>query len=144
MLKPNLNKLFSISFNEWLNENEDVSEWIEINRYKGSDGGYYIDYALKGNRRNGLLTVEVDSKNGYRVRNIFVSKSMQRQGCAINGYDMLNNLSIKDGGKPLRSSEIGYNKESSVTSLSPESEGVWKKLISIGKARQDGDHYVFI
>lgn len=117
--------------------------WEMVKQYKGSDGGNYADYALGGKRNDGSLTVELDKKNGYRVRNVFVGDNLLRQGNATAAYEQLNTESITKTGKPLRSSEIGYEKRTGVTTMSPDAEALWESFVSKGKAQKVGDHYEF-
>jgi hypothetical protein len=116
--------------------------WAQSRSYKGSDGGKYADYALGGDKKSGSITVELDKKNGYRVRNIFVDPTLQRKGNATAAYDMLNAESIAKTGKPLRSSDIGY--EQGRTTMTPEAQAVWDSLVAKGKASKVGSHYEYV
>lgn len=120
------------------------AKWEMTQEYKGSDGGAYRDYHLNNNPRDGILTVELDTENGYRIRNVFVDESLQRKGTATLAYEMLNRESIKNTGKPLRSSEAGHARKSGPTSETPEAVALWESLVQKGEAERVGDHYQFI
>lgn len=120
------------------------AKWEMTQEYKGSDGGAYRDYHLNNNPRDGILTVELDMENGYRIRNVFVDESLQRKGIATLAYEMLNRESIKSTGKPLRSSEVGHARKSGPTSGTPEAVALWESLVEKGEAERVGDHYQFI
>lgn len=122
----------------------EIEPWQMMRKYKGSDGGQYADYSIGGNRNSGMVTLEMDKKRGYRIRNIYVSNDLQRKGYASAAYDQLNSESISKTGKPLRSSEIGYEKNSGVTTMSPDAQALWESLLSKGKARKVGDYYEFV
>jgi len=118
------------------------NSWEMVRKYKGSDGGVYADYIL-GDRKNGFATIELDKKNGYRVRNIFVDNPLQRKGYATDYYNLMNRESLKKTGHPLRSSEIGYEKKTSVTSMSKNAQAMWNKFVMDDKAIRSGDHYEY-
>lgn len=109
--------------------------------------GKFSEYALDNSQRKGKLTVE-KSKLGWRIRNIFVDdgvfgENLRRKGIATEAYRNLNEQSLLDTGKPLRSSDIGCARKNSVTTLSDNGEAVWRKLVANGEAEKVGDHYQF-
>lgn len=118
--------------------------WANVRTYKGDGGKSYQELALGGDRSLGMVTVELDKKAGYRVRNIYVDSSVQRKGYATGAYEQLNRESMAATGKPLRSSNIGYAKKSDPTSLSEEGVKLWESLASQGKAQKVGTHYEFL
>ncbi len=118
--------------------------WKEEREYKGDGGMTYADLALNGNKRNGLITVEKDPDKGWRVRNIFVDEKLGRKGLATAGYEALNEESLYNTGKPLRSSEIGYEKKDSKTTMSEDAVKLWESLVDEGKAIKQGNHYKFV
>jgi hypothetical protein len=114
--------------------------WKLIKKYIDADGCKYVDYYLNGSHNDGIATIELNNKLGYRFRNIWVDKSLQRQGFATIIHDKMNIESIQNTGKPLRSSDIGYEHE---TTTSPEGQSFLESLVSKNKAKRIDDHYEF-
>lgn len=138
-----------MKFKEWLNETRQIMTWVVSNEYEASAKGIYDpentrfrEYHLGGNPKNGMLTVDLN-KNGYQIRNVFVDEPLQRRGFASSIYSDLNNESLRKTGKPLRSSEIGYEKKTGPTSLGGDGIKLWDKLVSNGFAVKFSDHYEY-
>jgi hypothetical protein len=117
--------------------------WKKEREYKGSDGGKYAEYRIDGDPGLGILTVELDKRNGYRIRNIFVDHPLQRTGLATKIHVDLNAESIKKTGKPLKSSEIGYDRKTSKTTLSDDGQKLWQSFVDHGMASRKKDHFAF-
>jgi hypothetical protein len=118
--------------------------WVKTREWKNFDGTIYIYYYLNNDPNLGSLTVEKQRNKGYRIRNVFVDASIQRQGYATKIYKQLNQESIEQTGKPLQSSEIGYDKKNSVTTLGKEGQLLWQSFVEKGFAEKVGDHYEFL
>lgn len=117
-------------------------DWVKTKTYKTPHGSFE-EYFLGGDGRSGIMTIETDKRKGFRVRNVFVDKPIQRMGYASRGYVLANEESMRRSNKPLRSSEIGYEKKNSVTSMSPDAVALWDYFVGAGLARRVGDHYEF-
>ena len=124
--------------------NAETVSWKQVSEWKDSDGTRYNTYWLNGDRNLGILTVErppKKAKKGYRMRNIFIDETLQRQGVATDIHRKINEESIANTGYPLRSSDIGYE---NVTTMNQEGEAFWKSLVTKGLARNIDGHYEFM
>ncbi len=119
---------------------------FKLDREYVVEGNKFDEYFLNGDKRKGQITVDKNPKLGWRIRNVFVddgatisgtpnNPNLQRKGLATRAYEDLNRLSIKETGKPLRSSEIfGAKNKTGFTTLNEAGQKLWKNLVKLGKA----------
>ncbi len=138
VFKPTQIKSATGNDGTWDSDDPDIRSnpplrWKKLKSYETAYGDFE-EYFLDGDNRNGIMTVEIDKRNGYRLRNIFVEDHLKRQGYATDGYESANAESLRRTGKPLRSSEIGYQRKNSETSMSPDAQALWESFVEGGMA----------
>lgn len=116
----------------------DLVKIKEFSTEEGSFSAYDLTEEAPKDRAN-IATV-YESEEGWIVRNILVPEDMQRKGVASNFYKKMNIESLKQTGKPLRSTQPRKLVSGDVVhELSEDGIALWDSFVKDGIAEKLGE-----
>jgi len=112
-----------------------------------TDEGNFSTYDVSKNVRGraDMFTVSKD-KDGFIVRNALLPDELKRKGIATGFYKQMNEESLKETGKPLRSTQPRkLLSGETVHELTPDAVSLWDSFVKKGLAEKiDDKNYKFL
>lgn len=119
-----------------------MNKFKKIGTFKTDEGNFSYYNPIDYNGPIKAFTVH-ESNDGYVVRNVLIPDDMRRMGIATDFYKFINELSIKNTGKPLHTS-LAYG-SIDTPQLSKYGIWLWDSFVRKGLAVKNGDKdYVFL